>query len=55
MKLPQRVHELGVVVKIQKNKTRLSWACAEVGGGFSAAKGIASALLRDLGTSLEKL
>jgi len=47
--LPQRVHELGHVVQDFKNRTRLSWACAEVGGGFSAAKGIASALLRDLG------
>ena len=53
--LPQRVHELGVVVRNSENKTRLSWACAEVGGGFSAAKGIASALLRDLGTSLEEI
>ena len=53
--LPQRVHELGDVVRDSKNKTRLSWACAEVGGGFSAAKGIASSLLRDLGANLSEV
>ncbi len=53
--LPQRVHELGEVVRDSENKTRLSWACAEVGGGFSAAKGIASALLRDLGADLSEI
>ena len=53
--LPQRVHELGDVVRDSENKTRLSWACAEVGGGFSAAKGIASALLRDLGANLSEV
>ena len=53
--LPQRVHELGNVVRDSENKTRLSWACAEVGGGFSAAKGIASSLLRDLGANLSEV
>lgn len=53
--LPQRVHELGDVVRDSGNKTRLSWACAEVGGGFSAAKGIASSLLRDLGANLSEV
>ena len=53
--LPQRVHELGEVVRNSQNKTRLSWACAEVGGGFSAAKGIASSLLRDLGANLAEV
>ncbi|MAD56690.1 MAG: phenylalanine--tRNA ligase subunit beta [Euryarchaeota archaeon] len=53
--LPQRVHELGDVVRDSENKTRLSWACAEVGGGFSAAKGIASSLLRDLGANLTEV
>ena len=53
--LPQRVHELGDVVRDSENKTRLSWACAEVGGGFSAAKGIASSLLRDLGANLSEV
>jgi phenylalanyl-tRNA synthetase beta chain len=53
--LPQKVHELGTVVRDSGNKNRVAWACAEVGGGFSAAKGIASALLRDLGADLEKI
>ena len=53
--LPQRVHELGDVVRDSENKTRLSWACAEVGGGFSAAKGIASSLLSDLGANLSEV
>ena len=53
--LPQRVHELGDVVRDSENRTRLSWACAEVGGGFSAAKGIASSLLRDLGANLSEV
>jgi phenylalanyl-tRNA synthetase beta chain len=53
--LPQKVHELGTVVRDAENKNRVAWACAEVGGGFSAAKGIASALLRDLGANLEKV
>ena len=53
--LPQKVHELGTVVRNSKNMNRVAWACAEVGGGFSAAKGIASALLRDLGANLEEI
>ena len=51
--LPQKVHELGTVVRDSKNKNRVAWACAEVGGGFSASKGVAMALLRDLGADLE--
>jgi len=53
--LPQKVHELGTVVRNSKNMNRVAWACAEVGGGFSAAKGIASALLRDLGANSEEI
>lgn len=53
--LPQKVHELGTVVRDSHNTNRVAWACAEVGGGFSAAKGIASALLRDLGADLTQL
>jgi len=37
------------------NQKRAAWACAEVGSGFTTAKGIAMALLRDLGTDLEKV
>ena len=47
--LPQRVYELGEVVHGGENKSRASWACAEVGAGFSTAKGIVQSLLRDLG------
>jgi len=43
------VYELGTVVRDSANATRVAWACAEVGGGFTAAKGIAQALLRDIG------
>jgi phenylalanyl-tRNA synthetase beta chain len=47
--LPQRVYELGTVVRNHHNASRVAWACAEVGTGFTAAKGLAQALLRDLG------
>ena len=50
--LPQRIHELGTVVMDSKNQLKAAWACAEVGGGFAAAKGIAQALLRDLGAEI---
>ena len=53
--LPQKVHELGTVVRDSRNASRVAWACAEVGGGFSAAKGIASSLLRDLGADLTEV
>jgi phenylalanyl-tRNA synthetase beta chain len=49
--LPQRVYELGTVVRNHHNAERVGWVCAEVGGGFTAAKGIAQALLRDLGAN----
>ena len=47
--LPQRVYELGEFVHGGDNKTRVSWACAESGAGFSTAKGIVQSLLRDIG------
>ncbi len=47
--LPQRVQECGEVVRGHTNQWRLSWACAEIGTGFTGAKGIAQALMRDLG------
>ena len=53
--LPQRVYELGTVVLDSHNATRAAWACAEVGGGFSAAKGFAQALLRDIGADLDNV
>ena len=51
--LPQRVYEIGTVVLDSNNATRAAWACAEVGGGFSAAKGFAQAFLRDIGANLD--
>ena len=53
--LPQRVYELSDVVRDATNHPRVAWACAEVGGGFAAAKGVAQALLRDLGTGIEEI
>ena len=53
--LPQRVYELGEVVRDSKNMTSASWACAEVGGGFASAKGITQALVRDLGGALDQI
>ncbi len=47
--LPQRVYELGTVVRGFNNFQRGAWTCAEVGSGFTASKGIAQALMRDLG------
>ena len=53
--LPQRVYELGTVVRDAKNLERGAWACAEVGRGFSTAKGIAQGILRDLGGSMDEV
>ncbi len=53
--LPQRVYELGEVVHGGVNKTRVSWACAESGAGFSTAKGVVQSLLRDLGAPLSSV
>ncbi len=47
--LPQRVQECGEVVRNHINRWRVSWACAEIGTGFTGAKGITQALMRDLG------
>ena len=53
--LPQKVYELGEVVSDSANSTRVAWACAEIGGGFTAAKGIVQALLRDLGADMDEV
>ncbi len=53
--LPQRVYELGEVVRGSRNKNRGSWACAEVGAGFTSAKGIALAMLRDMGAEIDEV
>ena len=53
--LPQKVYELSDVVRDSSNHPRVAWACAEVGGGFAGAKGVAQALLRDLGTKIDEV
>jgi len=53
--LPQRVYELGTVVRDYRNFERGAWACAEVGSGFSVAKGIAQGVLRDMGAPLDEV
>ena len=53
--LPQRVQECGEVVRDHQNAWRVAWACAETNAGFTAAKGIAQALARDLGAREEML
>ncbi len=53
--LPQRVYELSDVVRGAKNQSRVAWACAEVGGGFASSKGVAQALLRDLGIGIDEV
>ncbi|MBR18357.1 MAG: hypothetical protein CMA87_05340, partial [Euryarchaeota archaeon] len=42
----------GAVVRDSSNYDRFAWASAEVGGGFSLAKGIVLGLFRDLGANL---
>jgi phenylalanyl-tRNA synthetase beta chain len=49
--LPQRVYEVGEVVRDHQNALALGWACAETASGFTAAKGLTQAILRDLGTT----
>jgi len=53
--LPQRVYELGSVVRDTRNRERGAWACAETGSGFSTAKGMVQGLLRDLGAPLDEV
>ena len=47
--LPQRIQECGEVVRDHSNAWKVAWACAETNSGFTVAKGIAQALIRDLG------
>ena len=53
--LPQRVYELGTVVRESRNHERFAWACAEVGSGFTSAKGISQAIFRDMGATHQTL
>lgn len=47
--LPQRVYELGSVVRNHANTDRLAFLSAERSGGFSAVRGRIQAFCRDLG------
>jgi len=53
--LPQRIYELGHVVNDSKNNYAFSWSCAEVGGGFTAAKGYVQSIMRDLGIAIDEV
>jgi phenylalanyl-tRNA synthetase beta chain len=53
--LPQRVYELGTVVRGSRNYIRGAWTCAEVGNGFTKSKGIVQALLIDLDASVTEI
>tara|TARA_Y100000768_G_C23989733_1_gene691470 strand:+ start:1406 stop:3160 length:1755 start_codon:yes stop_codon:yes gene_type:complete len=53
--LPQRIYELGHVVNDSKNNYTFSWSCAEVGGGFTAAKGFVQSIIRDLGIAIDEV
>ncbi len=46
--LPQKVYELGDVVRDNKNITHVSWLIASPSGGFSEARGILQAIMRDM-------
>jgi len=47
--LPQRVYELGTVVRDHRNCNRLAMLSAERSGGFSAVRGRIQAFCRDMG------
>ena len=53
--LPQRIYELGHIINESKNNYAFSWSCAEVGGGFTAAKGFAQSIIRDLGIKIDEV
>ncbi len=50
--LPQRVYELGQVVRNHSNETHASWLIASPTGGFAEGRGMLQAIMRDL--ALEK-
>ena len=43
------------MIRESKNYPRGAWACAEVGSGFTSSKGIAQALLRDMGANQDEV
>ncbi|HJM44839.1 MAG TPA: phenylalanine--tRNA ligase subunit beta [Candidatus Poseidoniaceae archaeon] len=46
--LPQRVYELGQVVRNHVNETHASWLIASPTGGFAEGRGMLQAIMRDL-------
>lgn len=46
--LPQKVYELGHVVRNNHNNTHASWLIASASGGFSEGRGILQAIMRDM-------
>tara|TARA_B100000287_G_scaffold403918_1_gene426126 strand:- start:1176 stop:2936 length:1761 start_codon:yes stop_codon:yes gene_type:complete len=46
--LPQRVYELGQVVRNHSNKTHASWLIASPTGGFAEGRGMLQAIMRDM-------
>jgi len=46
--LPQRVYELGQVVRNHVNETHTSWLIASPTGGFAEGRGMLQAIMRDL-------
>ncbi len=47
--LPQKVYELGTVVRSHNNSNRIAWLAAERGSGFANSRGIVQTLLKDMG------
>jgi len=46
--LPQRVYELGEVVRNHSNETHASWLIASPTGGFAEGRGMLQAIIRDM-------
>ena len=46
--LPQRVYELGHVVRNHSNETHASWLIASPSGGFAEGRGMLQAIMRDM-------
>ena len=46
--LPQKIYELGEVVRNNSNQTHVSWLIASPTGGFAEGRGMLQALMRDL-------
>ena len=46
--LPQRIYELGEVVRNHSNETHASWLIASPSGGFAEGRGMLQAIMRDM-------